>query len=150
MNTRLSDHNTISCPICQQARLRQASVLGSGLLFCSYCCERMVVSPSGSYVRDPFNGGNKAWAKSHRMLAPQCLRDEEGMQHGSLRFLGGVVIVALLWTGLSRLAAMSTILKPASTTQDQATLVMPAPAPTHSQPSKTSPSNSKWPTNPAL
>lgn len=48
--------NTYSpiCPVCHRAGAAQPPKLIAGLLTCQSCRERLVVSWSGHYVRDPF------------------------------------------------------------------------------------------------
>lgn len=54
MNTHTFDNHYVTCPICQ--RHTKAKLIKSyiGLFSCPYCQERLVVCPSGHYVRDPF------------------------------------------------------------------------------------------------
>ncbi|UBF24725.1 hypothetical protein K9N68_24090 [Kovacikia minuta CCNUW1] len=43
-----------NCPICHRTGAVKPHKLLKGLLMCQYCRERLVVSWSGHYVRDPF------------------------------------------------------------------------------------------------
>lgn len=53
MNVRTFSNYSVTCPICQRnARLNPVKV-SYGLFICPYCQERLVVSWSGHYVRDP-------------------------------------------------------------------------------------------------
>ncbi|MDJ0674274.1 MAG: hypothetical protein QNJ36_02540 [Calothrix sp. MO_167.B42] len=55
MNTHNNiDNHYLTCPICQNNGKSQLIKTGSGLFTCPYCQERLVVSHSGHYVRDPF------------------------------------------------------------------------------------------------
>ncbi|MGK7904740.1 MAG: hypothetical protein AB4352_25705 [Hormoscilla sp.] len=54
MNAHTFDSDYPRCPICQRPLGRKRFGLDSGLYICSYCQERLVVSQSGHYVRDPF------------------------------------------------------------------------------------------------
>ncbi len=55
MNTHNNiDNHYLTCPICQNSGKSQLIKTGSGLFTCPYCQERLVVSHSGHYVRDPF------------------------------------------------------------------------------------------------
>jgi hypothetical protein len=54
MNAHLFDSRSTQCPFCHRlSRGKQGEVL-SGLMVCPHCQERLVVSWSGHYVRDPF------------------------------------------------------------------------------------------------
>ena len=55
MNTHNNINNHyLTCPICQNSGKPRLIKSGSGLFTCPYCQERLVVSHSGHYVRDPF------------------------------------------------------------------------------------------------
>lgn len=54
MNAHTFDSHYPSCPICQRPLAIKHRGLDSGLYICSYCQQRLVVSTSGHYVRDPF------------------------------------------------------------------------------------------------
>jgi len=43
-----------TCPICRRVQVLPLEELKSGLYICPYCHQRLVVSKSGHYVRDPF------------------------------------------------------------------------------------------------
>jgi hypothetical protein len=43
-----------ACPVCHPVRSHRSHKTITGLLTCQYCRERLVVSWSGHYVRDPF------------------------------------------------------------------------------------------------
>lgn len=54
MNAHIFDSHSAHCPICRRDRALQLSDRASGLYTCPYCQQRLVVSQSGHYVRDPF------------------------------------------------------------------------------------------------
>lgn len=54
MNADIYDRHSSPCPICHQMRGLQSVKMVNGLLTCPDCRERLVVSFSGHYVRDPF------------------------------------------------------------------------------------------------
>ncbi len=53
MNTHTFDHHSVTCPICQRTGNLKQIKKCNGLFTCPYCQERLVVSWSGHYVRDP-------------------------------------------------------------------------------------------------
>jgi uncharacterized protein YbaR (Trm112 family) len=53
MNTPIFD-NYLTCPICQRNLTTKPVKACTGLFSCPYCQERLVVSQSGHFVRDPF------------------------------------------------------------------------------------------------
>jgi hypothetical protein len=53
MNTPIFD-NYLTCPICQRNLTAKPVKTCAGLFSCPYCQERLVVSQSGHFVRDPF------------------------------------------------------------------------------------------------
>lgn len=54
MNAYTFDTHSPVCPICHRAGVIKPHKLLKGLLTCQNCRERLVVSWSGHYVRDPF------------------------------------------------------------------------------------------------
>lgn len=54
MHARASDSSLATCPICHAPRTLLNGETLSGLYVCQHCQERLVVSWSGHYVRDPF------------------------------------------------------------------------------------------------
>jgi hypothetical protein len=54
MNAHTFDTPSPICPICHRAGVIKPHKLLRGLLTCQNCRERLVVSWSGHYVRDPF------------------------------------------------------------------------------------------------
>lgn len=55
MNAHTFDTDSPVCPICHRAGVIKPHKLLKGLLTCHNCRERLVVSWSGHYVRDPFS-----------------------------------------------------------------------------------------------
>ncbi len=54
MDAPTFDAHSSVCPVCQQSLSLQSAPLFTGLLTCKRCQQRLVVSWSGHYVRDPF------------------------------------------------------------------------------------------------
>ena len=55
MNTHTFGNHSVTCPICQRSGNLKPFKMCNGLFTCPYCQERLVVSWSGHYVRDPHN-----------------------------------------------------------------------------------------------
>lgn len=56
MNTHTFGNHSVTCPICQRTGALKLVKICNGLFTCPSCQERIVVTWSGHYVRDPFNG----------------------------------------------------------------------------------------------
>ena len=56
MNTHTFGNRSVTCPICQRTGKLNLVKIDNGLFTCPSCQERLVVTWSGHYVRDPFNG----------------------------------------------------------------------------------------------
>ena len=54
MHARASDSSLATCPICQAPSTILSGDRFNGLYICQNCQERLVISWSGHYVRDPF------------------------------------------------------------------------------------------------
>ena len=54
MNINTFDNNYVTCPICHKTSRMNPVKTYIGLFTCPYCQEKLVVSQSGHYVRDPF------------------------------------------------------------------------------------------------
>ncbi|MDZ8050262.1 MAG: hypothetical protein RMX68_024055 [Aulosira sp. ZfuVER01] len=54
MNIHTFDNHYVTCPICQKNATPKPLKTCIGLFSCPYCQEKLVVSQSGHYVRDPF------------------------------------------------------------------------------------------------
>ena len=55
MNTHTFGNHSVTCPICQRTGSLKPDKICNGLFTCPSCQERLVVSWSGHYVRDPYN-----------------------------------------------------------------------------------------------
>ncbi len=55
MNTHTFGNHSVTCPICQRIDKFKPLKVCNGLYTCPYCQEKLVVSWSGHYVRDPHN-----------------------------------------------------------------------------------------------
>ncbi len=55
MNTHTFGNHSVTCPICQRTEKVKRLNICHGLFTCPYCQEKLVVSWSGHYVRDPHN-----------------------------------------------------------------------------------------------
>jgi hypothetical protein len=53
MNTHTFGNHSVTCPICQRTEQLKPIKGNRGLFTCPYCQEKLVVSWSGHYVRDP-------------------------------------------------------------------------------------------------
>lgn len=97
MSAHTFDTPSHNCPICRRAGAAKPHKLISGLLTCQHCRERLVISWSGHYVRDPFaarqlTSGQKLRRES-RPLARIC-RDFKLTTHPLLlAVLGGAVFL---------------------------------------------------------
>ncbi|WP_414526349.1 hypothetical protein [Nodularia chucula] len=54
MNIHTFDNDYVACPICQKNASQRIAESHIGLFSCPYCHQRLVVCPSGHYVRDPY------------------------------------------------------------------------------------------------
>ncbi|MCG6134983.1 MAG: hypothetical protein MET45_10015 [Nostoc sp. LLA-1] len=54
MNIHTFDNHYVTCPICQRNTKTKPVKTYIGLFNCPYCQQKLVVCPSGHYVRDPF------------------------------------------------------------------------------------------------
>jgi hypothetical protein len=54
MNIHTFDNHYVTCPICQRNASAKLGKTYIGLFSCPYCQQKLVVCPSGHYVRDPF------------------------------------------------------------------------------------------------
>lgn len=70
MSAHLFDTHSPTCPICHRAGAVKPHKLITGLLTCQYCRERLVVSCSGHYVRDPFTLNLAAGHRLRRQSRP--------------------------------------------------------------------------------
>lgn len=70
MNTHTFGNHSVTCPICQRSGKLEQKELQNGLFTCPNCQERLVVSWSGHYVRDPHH------CKQIKTTLPHLLRRE--------------------------------------------------------------------------
>lgn len=54
MNIHTFDNDYVACPICQKNAKQRVAESHIGLFSCPYCHQKLVVCPSGHYVRDPY------------------------------------------------------------------------------------------------
>ncbi|MEA5581621.1 hypothetical protein VB620_09735 [Nodularia harveyana UHCC-0300] len=54
MNIHTFGNDYVACPICQKNAKQRVAESHIGLFSCPYCHQRLVVCPSGHYVRDPY------------------------------------------------------------------------------------------------
>ena len=91
MNAPTFDAHSPTCPVCHRSNLVKSGKLLTGLLVCQHCRERLVISWSGHYVRDPFHLRQLGVERSLRRDSHpfyRILRD--------LRFTPPHVLVAIL------------------------------------------------------
>ena len=95
MNADTFDRSSSHCPCHQIGGLRSTKLV-DGLLTCPYCCERLVVSVSGHYVRDPF--ALRQRVTSHRLRRQsrplaRILRDSGISKHSPLLAMLGTLLL---------------------------------------------------------
>ena len=95
MSAHIFDTPSSHCPICQRAGARPHKLI-SGFLTCQQCRERLVVSWSGHYVRDPFTtqGAEEMLRRESRPIA-RIRRDLKFLNPLVLGTLGGAVVFGL-------------------------------------------------------
>lgn len=99
MNAHTFDTDSPVCPICHRAGVIKPHKILKGLLTCQNCRERLVVSWSGHYVRDPF---------SLQPLATGQMLRRESRPLARLQRDFRLVIPSLLWTVLGSAIFMGT------------------------------------------
>lgn len=86
MTAHAFDSHPATCPVCHRIRTELSGQILSGLFVCHQCQERLVISQSGHFVRDPFRASQRAIDRMLRRqshpLARMC-RDV-GFQQRSL------------------------------------------------------------------
>ncbi len=96
MNANTFDRSSSHCPACCQVGGLRSIKLVDGLLTCPYCRERLVVSVSGHYVRDPFALRQRVTShmlrRQSRPLA-RILRDSGISKHSSLLAMLGTLLL---------------------------------------------------------
>lgn len=101
MNAHTFDSHSAICPICHRARGIKPSELDCGLYVCHRCQERLVVTQSGHYVRDPFSPKHLSSRLLRRQSRPfaRLLRDFGIAKPPS--FLAVMASIAMLSLGLA-------------------------------------------------
>jgi hypothetical protein len=100
MSAHIFDTPSSHCPICQRAGAAKPHKLISGFLTCQHCRERLVVSWSGHYVRDPFTspptfeGTEQMLRRESRPIA-RIRRDLRLLKPLMLGTLGGAVVFGI-------------------------------------------------------
>ncbi|MGV0024059.1 hypothetical protein [Phormidesmis priestleyi] len=97
MNADTFDRPSSPCPVCHQMGGLQSVKMVNGLLTCPHCRQRLVVSMSGHYVRDPFSPKKqkvteKMLRRQSRPLA-RILRDSGVSKHSQLLALLGSLVL---------------------------------------------------------
>ncbi|MEC4816703.1 MAG: hypothetical protein SAK29_26065 [Scytonema sp. PMC 1069.18] len=101
MNTHTFDNHYVTCPICQKNATPKPVKTCIGLFTCPYCQERLVVSQSGHYVRDPFTYKQQipvssSLRRQSRPLA-RILRDFVFLKYPFLALiLGGAILLGVV------------------------------------------------------
>ncbi|MBO3459122.1 hypothetical protein G7B40_011815 [Aetokthonos hydrillicola Thurmond2011] len=102
MNTHTFDNHYVTCPICQKNTKPKPIKTCIGLFTCPYCQERLVVSQSGHYVRDPFTFRqiiiSSTLRRQSRPLA-RIIRDFALFKRPLLALVIGSVIFLSLFAG---------------------------------------------------
>jgi hypothetical protein len=103
MSAHTFDSPIPSCPICRRTGAVKINTVVHGLLTCKHCQERLVVSWSGHYVRDPFSRHLNHQLSAARMLRREShpiarmVRDFGIARHASmLAALSGLVFLSLI------------------------------------------------------
>ncbi len=120
MDANLFEYRPLSCPVCHRGLGHPARPLGEqfarvfweqtedgrsphqGLLICQHCRQRVVVSWSGHYVRDPFILQKLAMGRSLRRQSrplARILRDVGLARHSSIwAIVGGLILLGLTFS----------------------------------------------------
>lgn len=99
MNAHTFDTDSPVCPICHRAGVIKPHKLLKGLLTCQNCRERLVVSWSGHYVRDPFSLNPLATGQMLRRESRPLARLQRDFK---------LVIPSFVWTVLGSAIFMGT------------------------------------------
>lgn len=105
MNAPTFDAHSSACPICHQPLLLQPDQSLTGLLVCNRCQQRLVISWSGHYVRDPFR---RRYANIERSLRREShplnriRRDLHLNRPSVLLILLSSVLLLGFWSGVLR------------------------------------------------
>lgn len=104
MNAPTFDAHSPLCPVCHRPHPVKSHRLLTGLLVCQHCRERLVVSWSGHYVRDPFTLNQLASARTLRRESHPFFRILRDLRltrvNVLLTVLAGILVFGLLnsWT----------------------------------------------------
>lgn len=103
MDGHLFDTHSPTCPVCHRSGAIKPHKLLKGLLTCQYCRERLVVSWSGHYVRDPFtlnclSSGKMLRRESHPLA--RIRRDFRATPSLLLTLIGGAILLGFAVTNL--------------------------------------------------
>ncbi|MBW4472361.1 MAG: hypothetical protein KME45_18605 [Stenomitos rutilans HA7619-LM2] len=99
MNAHTFDTDSPVCPICHRAGVIKPHKILKGLLTCQNCRERLVVSWSGHYVRDPFSLKPLATGQMLRRESRPLARMQRDFR---------LVIPSLVWTVLGSAIVIGT------------------------------------------
>lgn len=98
MNTHTFGNHSVTCPICQRTGSLKPVKIGNGLFTCPSCQERLVVTWSGHYVRDPFNGKQVMLAHLLRRQSrpwARMLRDFGSLGRPAAILVGSVILLGV-------------------------------------------------------
>lgn len=102
MNARTFDTRNPICPVCHRTGTIKPHKILTGLLICQHCRERLVVSCSGHYVRDPFTFKNLAieqrLRRDSRPFARMCRDAHVAKPSLLLALLGSMVLLGAYLT----------------------------------------------------
>lgn len=114
MNAHTFDRH--SCPICHRSGTVRHHKFLTGLLTCEYCRERLVVSWSGHYVRDPFAlkqmTSERMLRRASSPLARICRDFRLSDSPLALAVLGGVVLLGMAIASLQSISLQPAPLLP--------------------------------------
>lgn len=96
MNTHTFGNHYTTCPICQRSSNLKLVKMCKGLFTCNSCQEKLVVTWSGHYVRDPFSGKQVLVAQLLRRQSnpwARIIRDLDLIKRPFMYIAVGVLIV---------------------------------------------------------
>ncbi|UZQ53969.1 sigma factor G inhibitor Gin [Trichothermofontia sichuanensis B231] len=74
MTAHAFDSHSVTCPVCHRVRAELSGQLLRGLFICHQCQERLVISQSGHFVRDPFRSSQRAMDQMLRRQSHPLMR----------------------------------------------------------------------------
>lgn len=101
MNIHTFDNHYVTCPICQRNASTKLVKTYIGLFSCPYCQQKLVVCPSGHYVRDPFTLKQiMICAALRRQSSPlaRIIRDFILLKHPVLSIAVGIAVFLGMFT----------------------------------------------------